>query len=327
MMRPVPFRFFLHVLRLIATLLFIGVAHAAPDKTMSITIDDLPWASLSSAQPFDGVKPHHDALMSQLEQIDAPVIGFVNEGKLWQDGKLDPARLQMLQDWLDAGATLGNHTFDHVDLHAVGLDMYQDHILRGDVETRKLMAARGGTPVWFRHPYLRAGRDAATRDALVSFLDKHGYRIAPVTIDNSEWVFAKAYRDCLNAPDCSKREQRRLRRTYVGYMRDKITYYESQSQLFFDRQIAQILLLHANELNAACLADLVTAIGKLGYRFVALEESMKDPVHTLPVGYNGPYGPSWIHRWAMGQGVDPKAFAGEPRVPQWVLDRAGLTHE
>jgi hypothetical protein len=54
---------------------------------------------------------------------------------------------------------------------------------------------------------------------------------------------------------------------------------------------------------------------------------MRDPAYARVDGYTGRFGPSWLHRWAMAEGK-PKAFyAGEPEVPRWVLDLAGVDSE
>ena len=84
--------------------------------------------------------------------------------------------------------------------------------------------------------------------ALEDFLEQHGYEVAPVTIDNSEWIFARAFDHALDQDDSNL--QKRLGPEYVDYMLSMTAYYEDQSRSLFDREIPQILLLHANDLNA-----------------------------------------------------------------------------
>ncbi len=81
---------------------------AVIDRRIAITMDDLPWQALGEPQA-GGYTVWHRKLIAQMKQADAPIIGFVNEQKLEMDGKVDPARLAMLADWLDAGFDLGNH--------------------------------------------------------------------------------------------------------------------------------------------------------------------------------------------------------------------------
>ena len=315
----------------IFALLPAAVASAAsgPDRRIAVTIDDLPWARLDGIAPPD-LQARHDRLIAALKQADVPGVGFVNENKLEVEGKVDPQRVKMLRDWLDAGYELGNHTYAHLDLHAVGMQAYKQDILDGERQLRPLLAERGTAPRWFRHPYLRAGRTAGDRAEVAGFLAEHGYRIAPVTVDNGEWVWAFAYANVMNAQaDTPEREALllRLRLGYVPYMLNKLDYYEAQSQDLLGYALPQIWLMHANELNADSFVELIAAARRRGYRFIALDEAMRDPAYTRLDGYNGRYGPSWLHRWAMAEKKPKEFYAGEPVVPKWVMDLADVESE
>jgi len=314
------------------TLLSSLCAHAdapPPDRRIAVTIDDLPWQRIDRTAVAD-LDARHAQLMASLREAGVPVVGFVNEDKLEVGGAVQPARVAMLRDWLDAGFGLGNHTHGHVDLHAVGLEAYRDAILRGERTLRPLLAEYGTAPAWFRHPYLRAGRTAEDKAAVAGFLAAHGYRIAPVTVDNGEWVFAFAYANVLDGQaDTPARAAvlERLRRGYVPYMLAKLDYYERQSIALLGHALPQVLLLHANELNAAAYVELVAGIRRRGHRFVTLEEAMRDPAYARADGYTGRFGPSWLHRWAIAERRPKDFYAGEPEVPRWVLDLAGVDAE
>jgi peptidoglycan/xylan/chitin deacetylase (PgdA/CDA1 family) len=308
-------------------------AHAAEaevtDRRIAVTIDDLPWARLDGITPPD-LQARHERLIAALKQAGVPGIGFVNENKLEVDGKVDPRRVAMLRDWLDAGYELGNHTYAHVDLHVVGIPAYEKDILDGERQLRPLLAERGMTPRWFRHPYLRAGRTAADKAEVAEFLTQHGYRIAPVTVDNGEWVWAFAYANVMNAqPDTPQREALllRLRLGYVPYMLNKLDYYEAQSEQLLGYALPQIWLMHANELNADSFVDLIAATRRRGYRFITVDEAMRDPAYARADGYSGRYGPSWLHRWAMADKKPKEFYAGEPVVPKWVMALANVDAE
>jgi len=293
-------------------------------RHIAITIDDLPWA-----RPGDETPPtlfeYHAKLMAALKAGGAPVIGFVNEGKLVSGDKVDTARVHLLRDWLDAGATLGNHTQNHADLHAVGMDEYESQVMRGETFLRPLLEERGQKPQWFRHPYLRAGRTPEDKATLAEFLRVHGYRIAPVTVDTSDWVYAAAYRKAIAAKD--EATLVKLRAEYVPYMLSKVDYFEQQSIALLGYNLPQILLMHANELNADCYGALLEGLKGRGYDFIDLETAMKDEAYKRPDAYTGKWGPSWIHRWAIGENKPKEFFAGEPKVPQWVLDYAEIESE
>jgi peptidoglycan/xylan/chitin deacetylase (PgdA/CDA1 family) len=316
---------------LIATLwLFAIVAQAAePDRRITVTIDDLPWQRMATTSP-EALRTRHAALLDQMRRADVPVVGFVNEDKLEIDGAMQPERVAMLEAWLDDGHALGNHTYGHVDVHEVGIPAFKDAILRGERVLRPMLAKRGQAPHWFRHPYLRAGRTTEDKAALTAFLAEHDYRVAPVTVDNGEWVWAFAYARALDGQtDTPERAAllERLRLGYVPYMLNKIDYYERQSQALLGYALPQILLLHANELNAEAYAELIAGIKRRGYRFVTLEEAMRDPAYAREDGYHGRYGPSWLHRWAMADRKPGDFYAGEPEVPKWVMALAGVDSE
>jgi peptidoglycan/xylan/chitin deacetylase (PgdA/CDA1 family) len=294
------------------------------ERRIAITIDDLPWATLGDETP-PTLLEYHAKLMAALKAGRAPVTGFVNEGKLVSGGKVDTARVHLLRDWLSAGADLGNHTQDHADLHAVGLDEYESQIMRGETFLRPLLEERGKEPRWFRHPYLRAGRTLEDKAALAEFLRVHGYRIAPVTVDTSDWVYAAAYRKAIAARD--EAMLAKLRADYLPYMLAKVDYFEGQSIALLGYNLPQVLLMHANELNADCYGALLEGLRQRGYAFDDLDTAMQDPAYERADAYTGKWGPSWIHRWAIGENKPKEFFAGEPKVPQWVLDYAGIESE
>jgi peptidoglycan/xylan/chitin deacetylase (PgdA/CDA1 family) len=294
------------------------------ERRIAITIDDLPWATLGEDTP-PTLFEYHARLMSALKAGGAPVTGFVNEGKLVSGGKVDTARVHLLRDWLAAGASLGNHTQHHADLHAVGLEEYESQIMRGETFLRPLLEERGEQPRWFRHPYLRAGRTPEDKAALAEFLRVHGYRIAPVTVDTSDWVYAAAYRKAIAAQDAPM--QAKLREDYLPYMLAKVDYYEQQSIALLGYNLPQVLLMHANELNADCYGALLEGLRQRGYAFIDLDAALRDPAYARADAYTGKWGPSWIHRWAIGEGKAKEFFVGEPKVPAWVLDYAGIDSE
>ena len=294
----------------------------AGDHRIALTFDDVPWVMLRNAPPAN-LAAEHARLIASLKQADVPVIGFVNEGLLYSDNTLRPERVQMLGDWLDAGFELGNHTRWHSDLNAVGVRRFKTDILEGERLLRPMLAKRGAKPQWFRYPLLRTGTTLRDKAAVETFLGKHGYRIAPVTINSSEWVFALAYRNALGAK-ASDATLQRLRDDYVAYMQAKLAYYEQRSIELLGYEVPQVLLLHANELNADTCTALIAAIRGHGYRFVTLAEATSDAAYRRPDTYTGALGTSWIHRWARTEGRPDAFYFGEPRTPGWIIELAGV---
>jgi hypothetical protein len=161
------------------------------------------------------------------------------------------------------------------------------------------------------------GRDLAAKRALERFLDEHGYVVAPVTIDNDEYLYAFAYDRARARGDAAL--MRRLGQDYLRYMREVFQFYETLSARILGREIPQVLLLHANLLNSEYLDDLVEIMKLRGYRFVSLDDALKDQAYEQPDAYTGPDGISWIQRWAITRGVAP---GEQPSAPEWVSREA-----
>src|SRR4051812_25332716 len=167
-------------------LLLIGVSPQRPVRVVAVTIDDLPAVAVSASSDWSSVTQR---LLGTLREYQVPAVGFVNERSLYQNGALDSTRVALLSAWLAAGHELGNHTFAHRDAHATPLAEYLDGIARGEIVSREL-SRRAGRPFrYFRHPLLHAGRLLEYRRGVERFLIRHGYTIAPVTVDNQEWVY------------------------------------------------------------------------------------------------------------------------------------------
>jgi peptidoglycan/xylan/chitin deacetylase (PgdA/CDA1 family) len=292
-----------------------GQPAAQTPRRVAVTVDDLP-ANMLGGDQADWERMTAD-LLAGLATYDVPAIGFVNENKLASTGSApDARRVALLQAWLDAGLELGNHSFSHPDLHSTPLAEFQADVLRGEEVTRRLLAARGTVPRYFRHPFLHTGLDLTTRDGLHEFLATHGYQVAPVTMDNLEYIAARAYDHALIREDPAL--ARRIAAAYIEYMTEVTAYYEQQAEALFGRDIAHTLLIHANRLNAAVIDDLLGMFVGRGYAFVSLEEALQDAAYQSPDKFTGRGGITWLHRWALTAGKRGAFFGTEPDLPRFV---------
>ncbi len=291
-------------------------------RFIAVTIDDLP---VVSTRP--DLKTRQEItrkLLAHITKAKVPAIGFVNENKLYTNDKRDEAQIDLLRAWLDANLELGNHTFSHLSLHDNPLDKYEADILKGEIITKELLDAKGFKIRFFRHPFLWTGLDLETKAKLGAFLGEHGYTIAPVTIDNSDWIFARAYDNAYDKKD--KKLMKQIGAAYVPYMNAKMDYWERQSVKLFGREIRQILLIHANFINSDYLGDLAKMLKKRNYDFVTLENALTDEAYKLPDTFVKRNGISWLHRWALGKGKE-NILPDEPKTPDFVLKAAGVDSE
>ena len=294
----------------------------AQPRQIAITIDDLPVVSVLPSE-FGKQLQITVALLASLQAHRVPAIGFVNEGKLLDNGMSEAQGSRLLRAWVTAGMELGNHTYAHADLHRTPLPQMQTQVIQGERVTRAVVEGAGKKLQFFRHPFLHTGLTPDIRRQFEAFLTSRGYRVAPVTVDNYDYVFAAALDRAVAKGDTAL--QGKLLAEYPLYMERVVAYYEQQARALFGRDIRQTLLLHANALNARAFNGLATMLERRGYSFISLDQALGDAAYRTADTYAGPGGISWIHRWALTAGRTKPFFDGEPVVPDWVTAASQLT--
>jgi peptidoglycan/xylan/chitin deacetylase (PgdA/CDA1 family) len=301
---------------------FAAIATAQPNpsgnkrqREVTVTFDDLPGVQMIQTRycDADAFINLNKKLTQSIKTHRIPALGLVVESNLCekQRASLD----EILSIWLDAGLELGNHSFSHYDINNVSLKLYQDDFVRGETVIKKLLRERGKKPEYYRPPYLHAGKTPETKKAFERFMNERGYKLAPVTIDSQETIFAEAYAKAQKRGDKAIAE--RVVKEYIAYLEVMFEFFEKLSVEVLGYEVRQILLLHANALNADCFDDLVQMMKRRGYVFVSTSRALEDPAYSLPDGYVGPRGLSWIHRWALTKGLKMKE---EPREPKFIAD-------
>ncbi|WP_128545516.1 polysaccharide deacetylase family protein [Larkinella soli] len=284
-------------------------------KQIVVTVDDLPTVSRFYRTPADRMAMTR-RLLHHFREYQVPAIGFVVSQWLYRDGAPDPDQVAILKQWLEAGYELGNHTFAHKDLNRISIREYLDDVSGGEKITRDLVSRQGKPFRYFRHPFLRKGDTPGKKDSLERFLVQHQYREAPVTVDNSDYLFSLAFDKALLKGDTATAGE--VGRQYLDYMTAVVGYYEAQTDSLFGRQIPQTLLIHANSINAHYFGELLRRLKNRGYSFISLEDALKDEAYRSEDRYVGRGGISWLHRWALTRGKKGAFFKGEPEVPALV---------
>jgi peptidoglycan/xylan/chitin deacetylase (PgdA/CDA1 family) len=291
-------------------------ADKQPDRQIAITIDDLP-AGAANFMTAAEITAMTTKLLAALQAAKVPAVGFVNERKLYYKwGEVDE-RINALNMWLDAGFELGNHTYAHTSLNRAGLKDFEESVIQGETVTRILMTQHKMTLRYFRHPYLDTGRDLQTRRDAEAFLAARGYRIAPVTLDAWDWNYAGIYDDAKKRGDTAVQQE--VVSSYLSYHAEVFAYFEKLSKELIGYEPKQILLLHANQLEAEHIGELLEMIRKRGYRFVTLEDALSDQAYGLPDTYVGEEGTGWLDHWAITRGQPPQ---GAPEFPAAMAERA-----
>ncbi len=293
----------------------VGGPALAQTRTVAVTFDDLPYQASAEAlcDPAQAMALTRDFL-AMLEPLDSHATAFVNAGKVCeaQAATLLP---QILNAWLDSGIDLGNHTASHINIHSSTVEAYLADVDAGAPQIRAVLQARGRTLRYFRHPYLFTGETQDKHDAIVAGLAERNYVVAPVTIDNVDWMFADVYRKADRLGD--EALKRRVGEAYVAFMTTVLDHFEPYSaEITGGREPAQILLLHANTLNRDWYPRIDALYRARGYRFVTLEQALADPIYSHADTYVRRNGISWLHRWTQ---TDGRPIRWEPDPPAWIV--------
>jgi peptidoglycan/xylan/chitin deacetylase (PgdA/CDA1 family) len=284
-------------------------------RSIAITIDDLPFQTRGTETFLPVATRGTAAILETLKAHRAPAVGFLNENKLEAPTAEErAARLALLQRWIDAGHKLANHTYSHPDANARTVEAYVEDIDKGERLTKAMQ--RRSTPVYFRYPMTHAGDTAEKKAGIAKALAARGYTIAPHTIENMDFVYDMVW---LTA-DAAGRQ--RLRDSYFELTFAATDFAERKARELFGRDdVPQVLVIHANALNAELLGPMLERYAARGYRFITLDAAMADKAYATPDVYVGTHGPTWLFRWSRTL-APTSDFRADPEIPAWVMQAA-----
>ena len=280
--------------------LLLCLASAAHAQSVAFTFDDGPR---TSATALMSPQQRNQAMLDALARHRVKAALFVTA----DNGAARPDGYALAKAWGAAGHAVGNHTMSHPDLNSakVSLADYQKEVLDCD----KIISTLPGYQKWLRFTFLREGNTPDKRDGMRKFLKEHGYRNAHVSIDTSDWRLDQRLAEVL-ARD-SKADLAPLKAAYLAHLRQRALAYRALAMQVQGRDIAQVILLHHNLLNALWLDDALAMFREMGWTFTTPAEAFRDPVYQLmpdrPVA-----GQSLLVSMARSLGVDK--FEGWERL-------------
>lgn len=222
-----------------------------------MTIDDLPCVGPRNRLP----KKNIELIVGHLNKAKVVATGFVCGDR----GNFNAVRV-----WLDAKFPLGNHTYSHPQFSKLTPAAYFADIEKNEktyLANSKVNLKNG----FFRFPYLDHGNCEEKVQAMENYCKKSGYRLAHVSLDTVDYRFAQEY--------AKPGQNHFIPGMYAEHVEECAQHFASMSQLLFQRQIPLILLLHANELNADCLGQVLSRLSQNGWSFISLEKAIKDPIY------------------------------------------------
>jgi len=300
-------------------ILLAGIFAYGQKKQVCFTIDDLPVVSYGIS---DKAYQKHlfKKLVFSLKQNHIPAIGFVIGRNLYTDTVKNEFQINLLKFWLNKGLDLGNHTYSHPDYNETNLKLYSEDIVKAEPVLKSLLKSKNKTLRYFRHTYLYVGDTKEKADSLEKFLASRKYIAVPVTINTEDYLFALAYKRAVEKKD--NKLSKRIGIDYINYMEAKLIYYENQSVRLFNRDISQILLIHASKLNSDYMNELAAVYVKHNYSFVSIDDALKDNAYKTKITVFGKWGLSWIDQWALSQGKNVDFFKDNPQTPEYIKELA-----
>lgn len=253
-----------------ALALHLSLAQPAGAQSVAFTFDDAP--NMTGLPRMDA-QQRNAAMLAALARHKVTAALFVTAGY----GAHEPAGNALVRAWGEAGHQIGNHTMTHPDLNSdkVSLAQYQKEILECDA----IIGTMPGYRKWYRFTYLREGKTPEKRDGMRQFLAAQGYRNAYVSLDTSDWRLEERLVEILKRDP--KADLAPLKRTYLAHIRQRALAYRALSQQLQGRDIAQVILLHHNLINALWLDDVIAQFKDMGWTITTPDAAFQDPVYAL----------------------------------------------
>jgi peptidoglycan/xylan/chitin deacetylase (PgdA/CDA1 family) len=254
--------------RFMAAALLACAAFAAQAQSIAFTFDDGPH---TSDGPRLNAQQRNTAMLAALAKHKVKAALFVTCG----NGADTPAGLALARAWGDAGHVVGNHTMTHPDLHKTALPDYQREIMDCD----RIISGLPGYRKWFRFTFLREGNTPEQRDGMRAFLARENYRNAYVSLDTSDWRLNDKLVELLKRDP--QADVSAIRSAYLGHIKQRALAYRALSQQLQGRDIAQVILLHHNLINAMWLDDVIAMFREMGWTITTPQAAFADPVYAL----------------------------------------------
>jgi peptidoglycan/xylan/chitin deacetylase (PgdA/CDA1 family) len=263
-----PLRLICRFSTLAAALCFCALQVQA--QSVAFTFDDGPDLAET---PLLNAQARNQSILDVLAKhgIQAALFVTANYGANQASG------LALARAWGQAGHAIGNHTMSHLDLDnaAVSLAQYQAEVLACD----QIISTLPGYQKWFRYTYLREGNTPEKRDGMRNFLKQQGYRNAYVSLDTSDWRLDEKLRAVLQKN--SKADVTAIKLAYLSHVRQRALAYRALSQQLQGRDIAMVMLMHHNLINALWLDDVIVMFKQMGWAITTPVAAFADPVYSL----------------------------------------------
>lgn len=273
---------------------------------ISITIDDVPNTKKFRADHYRSL------LLETLDSLNIPIAIFINEGLIYRT--IDTVQnLMLLEEWTKRNfITLGNHTFSHLRYSDITFDEFKKDVEKGEIISRQLANKFNKTLETFRFPYNDLGLDSIHQAKMDSFLTSMAYKIAPFTVESSDWMFNAVYEHYIS--NLEFEQAAKIGALYVSTTIAYVQYFDSLSQSIYGRNVNQIYLCHDNSINAKYLKEIIVALESEDYEFVSIKDAIMDSAYNQSNVYYKKWGISWFYRWMTDSNIRKEWMKKEPDI-------------
>ena len=221
--------------------------------------------------------------------------------------------LMLLEEWAKRNfITLGNHTFSHLRYSDVTFDEFKKDVEKGEIISRQLANKFNKTLETFRFPYNNLGIDSIHQAKMDSFLTSMAYKIAPFTVESSDWMFNAVYEHYIS--NLEFEQAAKIGVLYVSTTIAYVHYFDSLSQSIYGRNVNQIYLCHDNSINAKYLKEIIVALESEDYEFVSIKDAIMDSAYNQSNVYYKKWGISWFYRWMTDSNIRKEWMKKEPDI-------------
>lgn len=248
--------------------LFVPIASHAVD--IAITLDDFPMAD----GPILNLEKRTDAFLESFKRHNIKAAFFCIGSHLKTKNQfLQLARVDL------AGHFLANHTINHDHASEKTRDEFKHELIEMD----HLLSPYNNFKRWYRFPYLDYGNRVTIGGStdkhieLMKVLEELKYQDGYVTINTLDWSINQLLKKAINRGLEVNYEA--LKKAYLGLLKEWIRFYLNfyKMRYPFDN-IKHSLLLHANDINALFMDDIIDMIKQEGWNIISPEDVFTDPL-------------------------------------------------
>jgi len=251
-------------------------------KEICITFDELPVAE--SFTDVDRVAIT-DAILDALKLHEIKAAGFVVGSRIGNS-------YDLLGKWLNNGHRLGNLTYSHQDFHEMDAETFLGDVVSGSDAIETMLSGFGQKKRYFRYPFLHYGNTVDKKRQAKSFMKEYGINVVHATVVVEDYLYNMTVEKSGGELDSADYDL--LLSEYITHVLDEVVRAENLAREIVKRPCHQILQLRANQLNALVLDELLMALEEDGYKFVSLDEALKDKLYDAPEAYFGMRGVGYL---------------------------------